>query len=810
MAAVEFNYKSSRSELARIAIRLNKVVVVCLGFLALATLVGGVLCLMTDSPLGWVMTGLSFIPAMIIEWYKGELVNLPSVKKIQTIDDCLSVDILGRLPNQPTPKDIAKVIGSVAGGQFIGARFGIGPNFMFELASESRDDTSKIWQEAWNIRQVMNSREINPVMLAVALIRSLPNFKTLLNHLQLDDVDLNYGIEWYDHIINLIGISNKPKMTGGIARDWSFGWTPLLNRFGFNISQQSVNSDLLTTKLEAHDDLINQLIEILSSGGRQNVALVGQLGVGKTQIVKSFAARIMNAENATPSNLKFRQIIALDASSILASATNRGQIEQLVPRILSEAYNAKNIIIFLDNAELFFSDGIGAADITNVLLPILEAGKLRIILAMDEQVYLKISNTNPKLANVLNRVSVAPANREQTIAVMQDQSISIEHKNHVMYMYQSLAEAYKLSERYVYDLAMPGRALRLFETAANYSENGIVTAKSVQQAVEKTIGVKVSLASGDDEREKLLKLEEFIHKRMINQSRAVTVVSDALRRARAGVRNQNCPIGAFLFLGPTGVGKTELAKALADVYFGDENNIIRVDMNEYVKASDVSKLIANSSEDMNSLTARIMKRPFSVVLLDEIEKAHPNVMLSLLQMIDEGIMRDEQNREISFRDSIIIATSNAGSEKIREYINIGYDIEKFEGKLIDSLIDSNQFRPEFINRFDEVVVFRPLNKDELIQVVDLMIEGVNKTLAQQKVSVSVPDDAKKYLVEAGYDPKLGARPMRRMVQRAVENLVAKKVLSGEVSSGGSIAIELEQVRSVIGLNEAAKRIVEPK
>jgi ATP-dependent Clp protease ATP-binding subunit ClpA len=286
------------------------------------------------------------------------------------------------------------------------------------------------------------------------------------------------------------------------------------------------------------------------------------------------------------------------------------------------------------------------------------------------------------------------------------------------------------------------------------------------------------------------------------------VISDALRRARAGVRNQSRPIGTFMFLGPTGVGKTELAKALAAVYFGGEDHLIRLDMNEYVSNDDVARLIADGANNAGSLTAQAMKQPFSVILLDEIEKAHPNVLTTLLQLLDEGILRDIHDREISFRDSIVIATSNAGADRIREHIERGIDIEKFDTQFIDELIDSNQFRPEFLNRFDEIVVFRPLKKNELMQVVDLILKDVNKTLELQKVAVSVSDEAKEYLVDAGYDPRLGARPMRRVVQRAVENTVAKKVLTGEVEAGGVVEITLEQVQALISTKEKADKIIE--
>ena len=535
--------------------------------------------------------------------------------------------------------------------------------------------------------------------------------------------------------------------------------------------------------------------------------MIGAAGAGKTSIVHAFAERLLDARAQIPVSLKFRQVFILDASSLIAAAHGRGELEALITQVFNEAYVAKNIIVCLDNAQLFFEEGVGSVDVSNLLLPILEAGRLRMILTMDEQRYLQISQRNPALANALNRISVASANKSETIEVMQDQLIMIEFQRKVTYMYQALEEAYRLSERYIHDLAMPGRALKLLESASGYAENGLITAHSVQQAIEQTMDIKVGVASNDEERQKLLNLEALIHERMINQTRAVQVVSDALRRARSGVRNQNRPIGTFLFLGPTGVGKTELAKALADVYFGGEERMIRLDMNEFTRPEDVSRLIADGVQDSQSLTAQTMKQPFSVVLLDEIEKAHPNVLATLLQLLDEGIIRDVKNREVSFRDAIVIATSNAGADRIREYIERGYQLEQFESKFVDELINANQFRPEFLNRFDEIVTFRPLNKLDLIQVVDLILNGMNKTLALQKIRVEVMDDAKAFLVDAGYDPRLGARPMRRVVQRAVENTVAKQMLSGSVAPGSTMTITLDQVRSIIGTETTATELI---
>ena len=801
-----FSHYHDRAVKARIGRALGGIWGKLLTVLTVVLIVLGVALLILSESVGWLAFGIAAIPALFIEWYNGELKTLPASKKQTSLSDVLAADVLAQLGENPSPHDIATIVGRTYGGQFFGARFGITANFLLEIASDKPEDSKAIWESALDIQHQTGLSQVTAGVLVAAIVKNFPERDGLLAHLHLDEDDLLQGIRWQAHLQDLIARQTAPRRTGGIARDFSFGYIPLLTRFGQNISEQIGRGGLLTVDLEAHTEALDQLIDTFDAGSRQNAVLVGPAGVGKTTIIHALAEKLLDAKAKVPESLKFRQVFILDSSSLIAAAPGRGELENLIMQVLGEAYSAKNIIICLDNAQLFFEEGVGSVDLTNVLLPILEAGNLRIILTMDEQRFLQIGQRNPSLINALNRISIKQADIDETIAVMQDQLIVTEFKRKVTYTYQSLEEAYRLSERYVHDLAMPGRALKLLESAAGYSDNGLVTITSVQKTIEQTMDVKVGVASDTQEREKLLNLEDLIHKRMINQTRAVEVVSDALRRARAGVRNQNRPIGTFLFLGPTGVGKTELAKALADVYFGGEDRIIRLDLNEYVRNEDVSRLIADGADDPSSLTAQAMKQPFSVVLLDEIEKAHPNVLNTLLQLLDEGILRDVKNREVSFRDAIVIATSNAGADRIREYIDRGYQLDQFEKQFIDELISSNQFRPEFLNRFDEIVTFRPLGKEELVQVIDLILTGINKTLALQKISVSVAQDAKLFLVDKGYDPRLGARPMRRVVQRAVENTVAKQMLGGSVAPGSVIEISLEQVQQILGSETQASSL----
>lgn len=796
-----FNFRSNRAHLARYGKALSPWVIV-LELLTVVALLFGIGLMALEIPAGWLAIGLAAMPAMVAQWQRSLLSNLPVDFKNRTIDARIETDILSRLPQNPTPQQLALALMQVNGGIFFEVRFGVGGSFLKEVSSTSKDDTDAIFKEALTIADQMDGR-ISAGTLILAMIRQLPARETILGHLQLSEEDLVKGIYWYHHLIDLIEHQkNKPKQSGGIGRDWSFGWIPNLSRFGRNISQSGTMA-----REEIRTETLNQLMSGLDGSGG-TIALVGRDGVGKTELVYQLAAKLMQPNEMVPKSLWYQQVFMLDASSLLASASERGQLEGLVSGLLGEAFAAKNIIVCLDNAELFFQDGVGSVDLTPLLLPIIEAGRLKMIMTIDEQRFLQISKRTPALTSAMNRIVVQPTTETETLIALEDHLVLIEHRRKVTYMRQALKEAYRLSQRYVYDVAMPGQALTLLTQAAEYAEGGLVTAASVARAIEQMTGVKTSMATDDSERETLLNLESLIHQRMIGQERAVSVVSDALRRARSGIRNVNRPVGTFLFLGPTGVGKTELAKSLASVYFGGEKNIIRLDMNEFVLPEDVTRLIADGADDPGSLTAQVMKQPFSVVLLDEIEKAHSSVLATLLQLLDEGILRDVRGREISFRDTVVIATSNAGSDRIQEYIERGYSLQQFEETFISELISSHIFHPEFLNRFDEMVVFGPLNKQQLLQVVGLIINDVNKNLADKQITVTVSEDAKEYLVEAGYDPRLGARPMRRVVQKAVENTVAKLLLANEITPGGSVEISRDQVASILDSKFQADQIIE--
>ena len=768
------------------------IIAICLfGVMLIA---GGLALVLVKESVGWIFVGLGVWPWMMIFWIKNALDEIPVDKK-GGLTGLLSEELLLGLNEKTTAKGLVKVLSQTGSGAFVMVRFGITMQLLRLITEDGSITVENVYKTAMQVYKETRSEEITGAVMVVALVQSSPNCEQILNYLKVSLDELYQGVVWFNYLNGIVKDSKKPVRTGGIGRDLAFGFTPTLQRFAINLSARYARSDKRIQQAENYE-IMDKMISIFTHTGRQNVALIGDYGSGRSTIVNSFAETLMRADSKVPRSLKYRQVYSLDVSSLISAARDHGELEYLMVSILNEVYSAQNIILCLDNAHLFFEEGPGSVDISNLLTPVLESGNVRMILIMDQQKFLELSAKNPALANALNKINVHPTNYEETMRILMDQVPIFEQQKDVIYTYQSLVTACRLSEQYIHDVEMPGKAKLLLESAAAYAERGLVTPKVVETTVEKSYGVKVKVAEGADEREKLLNLEELIHRRMVDQKEAVAAVSNALRRAGAGVKNRNRPIGTFLFLGPTGVGKTELAKALSEVYFDGEDNIIRLDMNEFVTADDVSRLIRDGASDAMSLTAQVMKQPFAVILLDEIEKAHSSVLTTLLQVLDEGILRDEKNREVSFRDSIIIATSNAGANMIREKVGNGIPINKIKDSLIEELIAAGEFKPEFLNRFDEVCVFKPLSKEDLGQIFDLIIASTNKTLDAQRISVVVEPEAKQILIERGYDPKMGARPMRRVIQKTVENIVAAGILAGAAQPGSVLTITAKDVEGM--------------
>lgn len=793
------NLLSPRSYKARYAKRLrSKTLHFLLGLFGMIGLAGGIYLIVIDKSEGFLALLVSVLCVLTWCWYVGELRDLKVSLPARSIDAILDQGTLARLkvPN-PSAYQLWEAVQKSHTRYFFQNRYMI-PSDVFEhFLSREPGSAEMVWAYAEVLKQRYRTPGYENAIILVALLKSIPNIEQLLRQAQLDLHDIEEGVEWISHIKTKRKLASEKASFGGLARDWAYGYTPLLRYLGHNMSEE-IQLQGFFQDTSVHAKVVNQMIQTMSSGSN-TVVLVGDTGVGKTTCVYAFAERLLQDKKAAK-HIRYSQVVALDAPSLLSQARGPGELESIVLRLLSEARRAKNIILFFDDAHVFFSHGSGSVDLSNVLQPVLDSGSVRMVFAMTAKEWQGINAANSSVASRVQPIQVPVPNELETIHVLRDQVLFIEYQRKALFTYQSLREAYKLGGRYIDSQVMPGAALSVLSNAASVAKDGYVTADVVQQSIESSVGVKLQQVQ-QDESQTLLNLEDELHKYVINQKRAVSVIANALRRSRSGVGNPDRPIGTFLFLGPTGVGKTELSKALARVYFGNVDSIVRVDMNQYVQPSDVTRLITPMLGDQLAFLGQVRKQPFSVILLDEIEKAHPNVVNLLLQMLDEGVMRDIDHKPVSFKDAIIIATSNAGADEIRRIIDEGGDVNDHEAAFIEKLINDGNFAPEFINRFDEVVLFRPLNQDELVQVIDLIVAGINKTLDAQKVQVILTDAAKRWLVDKGYDSRLGARPMRRMAQRYVENIVAKRLLDHSTVAGGHVELDVPDFEQIDGQNQ---------
>jgi ATP-dependent Clp protease ATP-binding subunit ClpC len=745
--------------------------------------VAGVCFVFAMPRIGWFTLPVALACAMLAYWYAYDLALLPP--QPDSLTGSLAGEALQLIaPGKTvTPQSLWHDISKHWHARFFMNRLLLSSDVIEQRLSTTEADLLFVWQEAQRLRDITQTPCIEPGHIAAALMLMSPSVEELLRQNKLSKKDVEDIMLWLGRALEL-SRTERPYF-GGIGRDWANGFTPQLDKYGVNVSLAIERGGGHFGWLAESNGV--QAMKNAFSQGTSAIALIGDSGVGKTSHVYGLAQNLL--EERHDLHLEHRQIISLNASSIIAHAQQPGDLEHIMLTLLNETVQAGHIILFFDDAQLFLHNGPGSFDMSQILLPIVQGHSIQMVLAMNPHDYQQLKATNAGFANQLTPVMLQEPAEHDVMRVLEDTTLGLEHRHKVLIAYEALREAYVLSGRYDQDRAYPGKAISLLEQSLPYAVSQVVSAVSVQQAIERTRGVKVG-AAAPTEADELLHLEDIIHQRMINQSRAVGVVSSALRRARAGVANPKRPIGSFLFLGPTGVGKTELAKAIAATYFKSESNMVRLDMSEYQQPDSVNRLLSVGENETSSLLMSVRQQPFTVVLLDEIEKAHPNVLNLLLQLLDEGQLTDMNGRAASFKDTIVIATSNAGAQSIRERVERGEALESFERQFTDELINSGQFKPELLNRFDEIVLFRPLNQEELAQVVALMMKGVNQTLATQNISVELTQAAVRKIVETGYDPRLGARPMRRALQRAVEDGIAGRILRGEIHPGDHVTLDV--------------------
>ena len=633
--------------------------------------------------------------------------------------------------------------------------------------------------------------------------------------------------------------SNKPK--------------GLLEEFGINVTEIARRGDI--DPVIGRDDEIRRVIEILNRRTKNNPVLIGEPGVGKTAVVEGLAQKIV--DNDVPQKLQGKEVIRLDVVSLVQGTGIRGQFEERMQKLMDEIRNRNDIILFIDEIHEIVgagSAGDGNMDAGNILKPALARGELQLVGATTLNEY-RIIEKDAALERRMQPVKVDEPTVEETITILKGIQKKYEDYHHVRYTDEAIEAAAILSNRYIQDRFLPDKAIDLLDESgskmnltlnfvdpkeidrrlieaenlktqatrdedyekAAYFRDQIAKYKEMQNAkmdeqdtpiisekeIEAIVEQKTNIPVGDlkeKEQSQLIHLASDLKSHVIGQDDAVDKIAKAIRRNRVGLGSPNRPIGSFLFVGPTGVGKTELSKQLAIELFGSADSMIRFDMSEYMEKHSVAKLVGAPPgyvgyEEAGQLTERVRRNPYSLILLDEVEKAHPDVMHMFLQVLDDGRLTDGQGRTVSFKDTIIIMTSNAGTGKVEASVGFGAAREGRTNSVLGEL--GNFFSPEFMNRFDGIIEFKALSKDNLLQIVDIMLEDVNNRLASNEIHLDVTAKVKEKLVDLGYDPKMGARPLRRTIQDHIEDAITDyylehptdKDLKAIMTSNGKIIIK---------------------
>lgn len=627
----------------------------------------------------------------------------------------------------------------------------------------------------------------------------------------------------------------------------------LLEEFGINITEMALRGDI--DPVIGRDSEIVRVIEILNRRTKNNPVLIGEPGVGKTAVVEGLAQKIVDGN--VPQKLQNKQVIRLDVVSLVQGTGIRGQFEERMQKLMEEIRKRKDVILFIDEIHEIVgagSTGDGSMDAGNILKPALARGELQLVGATTLNEY-RIIEKDAALERRMQPVKVDEPSVEETITILRGIQKKYEDYHHVKYSDDAIEAATNLSNRYIQDRFLPDKAIDLLDEAgsrmnltlnfidpkeidkrleqaenlktqatreedyerAAYFRDQIAKYKEMQQqtineedipvitekTIEAIIEEKTNIPVGDlkeKEQSQLIHLADDLKKHVIGQDEAVDKIAKAIRRNRIGLGTPNRPIGSFLFVGPTGVGKTELSKQLAIELFGSADSMIRFDMSEYMEKHAVAKLVGAPPgyvgyEEAGQLTEKVRRNPYSLILLDEVEKAHPDVMHMFLQVLDDGRLTDGQGRTVSFKDTIIIMTSNAGTGKVEASVGFGAVREGRTNSVLGEL--GNYFSPEFMNRFDGIIEFKSLSKDNLLHIVNLMLDDVNKRLAQNDIHLEVTDKVKEKLVDIGYDPKMGARPLRRTIQDYIEDAItdyylenpSEKDLKAVLTSKGKISIK---------------------
>ena len=709
---------------------------------------------------------------------------------------------IGKDWQKKNSKDLLLALSESKDMAFVLARIGVPKGDIQELAKIILPNKSLIdfVARALKIAETESHHQIEVGDLFVAVSEYQSELNRFIEDMGLDIKDILNIVYWQTSVIR-DGIKATKKLidpddlhlTGGIGRDWIYGYANLLKQYSRDLTE-TISHKGLGLEIVGHDKEIKAMEEALTRQTGGNAILVGDAGVGKRTTVLGFAKRVL--EGRAIGSLKNKHVVEIDTDAILAGAGSGGDITARLTGVLNEAVHAGNMILFVDNIQNLFSSGdAGKVNATEVLLHYLESNGVYLIGTTDTSSFNKYIGTNGALMQRITKVNIEEPTKAEMVRILEDVVPNIEYHTSSLVTYQTIKETIKSADKYILNIPNPEKSITLLDGAAASASASrgktIIVPKDIDSYIVEKYDVPPS-EIGKGEKEKLLKLEEVMHKRVIGQNEAIDAIANAMRRSRAQITDSKKPIGSFLFLGSTGVGKTETAKALAESYFGEEGRMIRFDMSEYQNKQDIYRFIGSNitGEDYpGELTSKVREKPFSLILFDEIEKAHPDILNLFLQVLDEGHLTDGNGRRVAFTNTIIIATSNAGANIIRESISSGSEYEKTRQELLNYIQEKNIYRPEFINRFTQVVIFSPLSFEEINQVARLMLDKLIKDIRKNKgVELEILPDAVSKLAKLGFDPQMGARPMARAIQDKLENMLAKKLLSGDIKKGSKITV----------------------
>lgn len=629
------------------------------------------------------------------------------------------------------------------------------------------------------------------------LLLSDVSSKILFNN-DIEKEDILAVISWIRKEFNLDKKKNAGlHFSGGGAFDFFvYGWSAELEKYASNFTSEVLFGK--KARPVGRDREYDLLVTALSKNSSSNALLVGGAGVGKTTLVSQLV--IDSDESFLPKSISQKIVFKLHPDRLLSGVDNTGDLEERFVALFSELSHAGNIIVYIPNIENIFGGGGLDVDISGTLVDYLKGNRIKIIGSTTHEAFQKHIYAKQEIKELFDIIEVNEPEEDAVVFMVLEKAKEIERINKIIISYSAVKKSCTLADSYMNDgTAMPGKAIRLLDDAVSYAmTHGIkkITGEEIRAFIQTKTNIVLDKPT-EEESQKLLNLEQDIHKRIISQDEAVVAIADAMRRVRAGMKNEKKPIASFLFLGPTGVGKTETAKALAKSYFGDEKAMIRLDMSEYQNEDSVKSFLGDDSHYSETIVDKVLKSPFSLILLDEFEKAFPRILDLFLQVLDEGRLTDNLGRTVSFTNTIIIATSNAGSEFIREKYKEGVMNEEVKKQLVEKVLETNIFKPELVNRFDDVIVFKPLSENDAVRVSKLFIKEVIDRVAQKHVILTYEDGVAEFVAKSSYSVEFGARNISRFIEQSIENQLSKLILSNDLENGGTARIIIENNSLVI-------------